>query len=467
MSTPPSPPSPPTPPTSPNPAAIQEVSFDDLSGIEIRAARLDLVVESDPELNGVAQLLAESGTDMPVLAMQGTRLTINHDGRYRGSTAPVLRLPETELPALAASISRGNLTIDSITATLALNISSGNLRINGGEGDIAVNLSSGNAAIRQREGNIACHLDSGNLSLTGCRGDIVLDVSKGNIDLLDCGGEIRMRLDKGDVSVIRPAEQQLRVSVSKGDIRVQGGSLISADIDIARGDINSSARLLFTEPAEPADEPDTSGGFEEVIDDVVNALDEEVRFNLGSVQFIAGEAGVRLSTGGTERFIAGPEGVEFRRADGTPIFSANERGVNVDTSRRGGNEHFRFKTGRGSISIEVPEDQPARVELILNRGSVQSDIPLVEVGRPGPRSSTRRYVGVSDSSDTDRILIRALTQRGDIQVRSARAPREQAQSGGANTRERQRRQILEALARGRITTDEADILLAAMERESG
>ncbi|MEZ4570596.1 MAG: hypothetical protein R2849_09775 [Thermomicrobiales bacterium] len=441
--------------------------FEDLTGIEIDAARLDLVIESDPDLIDAAQLLAESGIDAPTLSMRGTRLVLNHDGRYRGTTAPVLKLPASDLPTIAANIARGNLTVDNISATLALNISSGNLRISGGEGDAAVNVSSGNATIRQREGNIACHLDSGNLGLAGCRGDFGLNISKGNADLLDCGGEVRLRVDKGNVTAIRPIEQQLQVSVSKGNVRVQGGSLESADIDVARGNVNSSARLLFTEPAEPTDEPDDLGGFEEAIDDVVNALDEEVRFNLGSVQFIASEAGVRLSTGGTERFVAGPDGVEFRRSDGTPIFSASERGVNVGTSRRGGNEHFRFKTARGNISIEVPEDQPARVELILNRGSVQSDIPLVEVGRPGPRSSTRRYVGVSDSSDADRILIRALTQRGDIQVRQASAAREQAQPGGTSTRERQRRQILEALAQGRITADEADILLAAMERESG
>ncbi len=231
---------------------------------------------------------------------------------------------------------------------------------------------------------------------------------------------------------------------------------------------SSTARLLFTEPAEPQDEPDVLlGEVEEAIDEVVEALDEEVRFNLGSVEFIAGESGVRVSTGGTERFVAGPEGVRFRRADGSLIFAASDQGLRMGASERGGKEHFRFKTGRGSIMLDVAEDQPARVELILNRGEIQSDIPLVEVGRPGPRSSTRRYVGVSDSSETDRILLRALTQRGDIHLRLAKPPREATRTDGISTRDRQRRQILEALSRGRITASEADILLAAMERESG
>jgi hypothetical protein len=75
---------------------------------------------------------------------------------------------------------------------------------------------------------------------------------------------------------------------------------------------------------------------------------------------------------------------------------------------------------------------------------------------------------VSDSSDTDRVLIRARTTRGDIRVRTYDAPRETAasQTRSSFDRDRQRRAILEALARGRLTTDEADILLAALERDT-
>lgn len=442
--------------------------FDDLSGIEIRATRLDLVVEADAELNGAVRLLAEPGTGAPELTMHGSRLVISQEGRYRGMSPPVLKLPVNELPTIAANVSRGNLTIENIAASLAINIDSGNLRISGGDGDAAVNVSSGDAAIRQREGSIACRVSSGNLIVAGCRGSLALEVSKGNVDVQDCRGDLNLRLDKGDVSIIRPIEQHLRISGSKSDIRIQGGSLSTADVNITRGDIASTARLLFTEPVEPEDEDlHEIEDFESVIDEVVDAVEEEVQFNLGSVVFTAGESGVRVSTGGTERFVAGPGGIVVRRSDGSPIFMANESGVRAGSASGRGNEQFRFKTGRGTVSIDVAEDQPARVELIVNRGDVQSDIRLVEVGRPGPRSSTRRYVGVSDSSETDRILIRARTDRGDIRIRTAYGQQEQPRTTDRNTRDRQRRQILEALSQGRISADEADILLAAMERESG
>lgn len=462
-----------------DPAHIQEVSLTDVTAIEIQAARLDLIIEADPELDDVARLMSDSSANAPQISAHGSRLRISHDGRYRGSSTPVLKLPDhSHLPSLGANISKGNLSIERVPTALAINIDSGDLQITGGEGDTAANLSSGNVTVRQREGDVACNIDSGHLAIAGVHGDIAASMSRGDVDISNSRGTLSLRLDKGDVTVTRPIEQHLHLLVTKGDIRIQGGNLTTADVNVTRGDITSTARLLFSEEAELEDEIedelDDIDEIEEAIDEVVEALDEEVRFNLGSVEFIASEAGVRISAGGTERFVAGPEGVQVRRSDGTPVFSANEFGVRVGTSTgKGGNEQFRFRTNRGSISLEVSEDQPARVELIVNRGSVQSDIPLVEVGRPGPRSSTRRYVGVSDSSETDRILIRALTNRGDIRVRTARAtppppPREPAyQTGSVSNRERQRRQILQALAQGRITADEADILLAAMERESG
>jgi hypothetical protein len=447
------------------------MALDNVNAIEIHAENLDLVIEADPDVEGVARLMSESGADALELVRRGDRLRINQDGRYRGVTPPVLKLPAAELPTLGINLERGNLSIENIASDMGINMESGNLSISGGDGDTAINISRGNAAIRGREGDLACNIESGNIDLHQCRGDTALNASRGNITTRDCAGNIAVNVQKGEIALIRPVEQHVRARNTKGNVLIQGGSLQSADIEIVRGDINSSARLLFTTPVEPGDDfdefDDDLSDFEGAIDDVVAGVGEEVRFNLGSVEFIAGEAGVRVSTGGTERFRAGPQGLVIRGRDGEPIFMANEQGVVTGSARRQRDEKFRFATTRGNILLDINEDQPARVELIVNRGAVQSDIPLVEVGRPGPRSTTRRYVGVSDSSDTDRVLIRARTNRGDIRVRTYDAPRETPTSQTrASDRDRQRRAILEALARGKLTTDEADILLAALTRDT-
>ncbi len=450
------------------PVHVQEILLDDVTAIEIQAAHLSLIVEADPTLENRARLMAESGTGAPEMTLRGSRLRVSNNGRYRGASSPILKLPATEVPTIGVSISRGNLTIEHIDATLAINLDSGNLRIAGGDGDCAVNISSGNAEIRQREGDLACRIDSGNLELSQCGGDLAVNISKGNLAMIDCAGRLMASLDKGDTSLTRPVEQQVTIQGTKGDVDIQGGSLISANVDITRGDINSSARLLYTTPVELDDAPDDLDDFEDAVGDVPGDTGEEVRFNLGSVEFVASEAGVRVSTGGKERFVAGPEGLIVRDGRGSPIFVANEQGVKAGTSgRRQRDERFRFVTGRGSIHLDVADDPPARVELIVNRGDVRSDIPLVEVGRPGPRGATRRFVGVSDSSDTERILIRARTVRGDIQVRTHDATQVRPQADRQANHDRQRRTILEALATGKISTDEADILLAAMERDSG
>jgi hypothetical protein len=474
----------------PDAAYIQELPLNDASGVEINGARLDLIVESDPSLQGVARLLADSPEGAPHLSLRGTNVRLSQDGHYRGTAAPVLRLPATGLEGLAANLSRGNLTLENLALNIAVNIDNGNLKVSGGDGNMVVNVSKGELFIHDRDGNLACRVHNGNIDLARCRGELVVDVSKGNVRARECGGSLRLKIGSGDVSLTRPVEQQLTIQAAKSDLIIRGGSLTAADVDLARGDINSSARLLFTTPAEPDEEfaGEDAGSEEQVLDfsdvlsDVIGGIEEEVQFNLGSVQFVAGEGGVRISSGGTDIFQAdeggvrisrggtdvfraGPEGLIVRRRDGTPIFVANE-GATITGPRRRGNEQFHFATGRGSIVLDIHEDQPTRVELIVNRGSASSDIPLVEVGRPGPRSSTRRYVGVSDSSESERILVRAHTNRGDIRVRSVAAERERPPSSGRSDRDRQRRAILEALARGKLTAEEADILLAAMEREA-
>ncbi|HLT20257.1 MAG TPA: hypothetical protein VKZ96_12420 [Thermomicrobiales bacterium] len=454
-----------------NPAHIQELSLDGINAIEIQSERLDLVIEADPEVEGVARLLAEASADAPEFTRRGDRLRISQDGRYRGASPLVLKLPPVDLPTLGINLERGNLSVENLATKLGINIGSGNLSLSGGDGDAAINIANGNVAVRAREGDLACRVESGNIDLQQCNGDIALSVAKGNVTTRGCAGNMAVNIEKGEMIIARPVEQHLRARNTRGNVTIQGGSLKSADVEIVRGDIHSSARLLFTAPAEAVEEFDDVGideldDLEAALEDVATAA-EEVRFNLGSLEFIAGEAGVRVSTGGTERFHAGPQGLVIRGRDGKPIFMASEQGIITGSAtRRRRDEQFRFATTRGNIMLDISEDQPARVELIVNRGTVQSDIPLVEVGRPGPRSTTRRYVGVSDSSETERILIRARTNRGDIRVRTHDAPREPVRQARPGERERKRRAILEALAQGKLTTDEADILLAALERDT-
>jgi hypothetical protein len=94
----------------------------------------------------------------------------------------------------------------------------------------------------------------------------------------------------------------------------------------------------------------------------------------------------------------------------------------------------------------------------------------------------RRYVGATDSTADERILVRLKTDRGDIRLRSVpMAPAEQPRSrseqstihstiqlpprmpGGAQRRDESVRIILEALARGDLSPREAETLLDAIQ----
>jgi hypothetical protein len=79
---------------------------------------------------------------------------------------------------------------------------------------------------------------------------------------------------------------------------------------------------------------------------------------------------------------------------------------------------YDIETHSGNIMLDVPYGAPMRVEALVSSGEVRSDVPLVTVGRPGPRGSTQRYVGGTTPGDEPRMSLRLKTDRGDIRVRA-------------------------------------------------
>jgi hypothetical protein len=139
---------------------------------------------------------------------------------------------------------------------------------------------------------------------------------------------------------------------------------------------------------------------------------------------------------------------------------------------------FDVQTTKGDISLDVPSNVPTRVETIINSGDVHSDIPLVSVGRPGPRGATQRFVGVSGSPGAaDRLSIKLMTNRGDIRIRSVahpvtppappRPPRQPSSpvSPERTGREERMRSILDSLSRGDLSVTDAERMLAELERD--
>ncbi|MCL6431906.1 MAG: pentapeptide repeat-containing protein [Anaerolineae bacterium] len=149
---------------------------------------------------------------------------------------------------------------------------------------------------------------------------------------------------------------------------------------------------------------------------------------------------------------------------------------------------FSLQSGAGVITVEMPADQAVQIEATSGMGQIKSDWPLVRVGRPGPAvaGSVRMVGSAGDEAERARLIIRTgmgnvfLLRAGGVATAQALAGEQavgaaQASEGpeepsapaatGEPLRARGRLAILESLARGEISVDEAEELIVRLAAE--
>lgn len=487
---------------------IQEESLTGVTAIEISCEDCGLVIEGDPSLTDQLQLVAEPSANHPELSRVDDTLRVRQIDRYRGSAAPVLRVPIERLPALYAKHARGEVKIERVNADVSYQLASGNMQLHQTRGAFDLRLARGQVQLYQHEGRLRSDVARGAVTLERCSGALVVNAARGDVRSTDCGGSLQTTAASGDVLVRHPNALQLRVTSAKGDVLVRSGTLGAAEVKVTKGDIIVSSRLLLGRDAPAEAAPDEPADF-----DAPSETDfplpplpplpppppesswwsgEDVSFNLaalGGIEFEAGEEGMRVQRGGRDIFRAGPEGIRVGRD-----ISVGPEGIRVGKDVYVGPEgvrvgrsddepaplqpgRFSFVSTAGDVVVDVPNDVPVRTELLITSGDVSSDIPLVEVGRPGPRGVVRRYVGATDGAEEERILVRLKSDRGDLRLRSVPMPpadssasvaRQAPTTPSAATVPAGRgsesvRIILEALARGDLSPREAEVLLDAIK----
>lgn len=442
---------------------LQQVSLDGVTELRVNCETVDLAFETDTSLSGVAQLIVEPAQHAPVLHRSGSELLLEQQGRFRGRVTALVRLPAEQCPGMAVNVSKGDLSFNDVPAAMALNLGMGDLVVRGGAGEIALNLGKGDVRISDRSEAIAVKVGMGDVAINRCKSPIVLEVGKGDVALARCEADIDLRLGSGDVAVGHPEGGYVTIANGSGDIAVGGGSVSGLKIHTARGDIASTARLVLR-PEDTRYEADKDAMFN--VDDFVEGVDV-MGVNLGELAFEANDEGLRVARGNRDLLRLGPEGIHISR--GGREISLGPDGIRVGGAASSvGPDHFTFDTGKGDIHVDLPSDLALRVE-ILATGDVDSDVPLVSVGRPGPRGTTKRLVGVRDGGEAGpRANVRLKTGRGDVALRTVRVPAApppaKPESRTEMDRDERARVILEALSRGDLSVSEAERLLAALDR---
>jgi len=208
---------------------------------------------------------------------------------------------------------------------------------------------------------VHARVDRGDTSVDGGDGEIEMKLGGGTIRVERFTGTVDASSGAGDVKLTNVTGKVV-VKAGAGDVLVQGGTG-PVDLKLGAGDA---------------------------------VVDERDCDNL-TIKLGTGDAIVR---------------------SGTSAATSIQNGLGDIVCRTvlGMGEHS-FTTGAGDITVAVQRDLRARIEVITGRGQIESEIPLVSVGKRGPKSVLgRRLVGsIGDGEDRAEIRIRAV--RGDVDLR--------------------------------------------------
>lgn len=308
---------------------------------------------------------------------------------------------------------------------------------------LGADLGAGDVRLRRIDGPLRISTGKGDLSVGGGHGDLTLETGKGDLRVEQHQGSLEARTGKGDL-VVRSLEGPLAISSGMGDVTVREWQLASSD---DHGDL---------------------------------AAKKSNRIEVG-----AGDASIQAAAAPQLIVRTGRGDCQLTDVDIPRLQVTTSKG-DLLLSGKPGTGKWEASTSKGDIRVSLPDGVSARVEAATRRGDIRSGLPQVRVGRPGPvsRQGGGRTIGVL--GEEPRADIHLETVIGDIHVRLAgQAPASSAQAldqpqevatamvaepGGLGRVSPSAEEsdggttlaILESLAQGELSVDEAEALLRSL-----
>lgn len=304
------------------------------------------------------------------------------------------------------------LTLPRSLPELGTAVRRGALLLEGPQGRVKASLDEGELTVQGGEGHVSGATGSGDVLVEGFAGEVDLAAGSGEVELRGVTGPVTVKTGSGDV-VVREGRGPLAVIVGSGDVQVVACDCPSLSIKAGSGQVR-----------------------------VLESSVEETTIKAGSGD-ISSQAWLGIG-------------------------------------------RHEYATGSGDISLALPRGLPARIE-VTTRGDVESSVPLVVVGQRGPRSAFgRRLVGSVGEGSGRRAEVIVRSNQGDVRLgwldrpapvaaRPAPSPppppppetgdeAAPARREAMTTADDEARAILEALAQGEITVEEAQFLLDRLLR---
>ena len=392
-------------------ASVVEQSLARVGAIELDVERLDLSIESDLALQDQVRLEGAAGEGAPTLRQQGNVLVVHQRGSHRlaDGTPVVLRVPAERCPPIRGELQHGRLSVKNVFVGVDVKSGTGVLRVEGGTGPATLTSGSGRVSTHDREGAITLISGTGGVEASRINGRLNLNNGTGPTQISHCIGPIHANQGVGDF-LLTDWMGEIRLNIGTGAATFKR-------CDVVRASLNSGSGAVR---------------FEKGV--------------LGGLNLVAGSGAV-ISTA---------------------LLAQVPNGASPKDEQT-----YQVEAGSGNVSFALPKDIPARVEVVVKEGEVESEVPLVNVGRPGPRSAARRYVGVSNTAigrgEAPKVNLRIRSEKGDVELRLDGKVRTRSGRGSGAAEEQRAidrddeiRAILDALERKEISVDDAEALLDAI-----
>jgi hypothetical protein len=164
----------------------------------------------------------------------GDELVIARHGHHGGRLT--VTLPEG-LPACMIAVRRGNLELENARGRLDVQVERGNLRLRGGQAEVALRSGSGNVGVEELTGPLTLESGSGDIRLGRVDGPVEVRTGSGNVVARGGSGDLTSRTGSGNTVVDGRIGGRLSIATGSGNVEIAGGRADSTEVNTGAGNI--------------------------------------------------------------------------------------------------------------------------------------------------------------------------------------------------------------------------------------